>query len=92
MSAKDDIIALLRDRLEAQERTINQLRHSVTLLQSRLQVTDIRIGACRKVHTIKGHKSFVKVLIALENGCVASGSNDKTVKIWDPAMQVQFII
>ena len=30
----------------------------------------------------KAHDSDINVLLNLGNGCIASGSNDKTIKIW----------
>lgn len=38
-------------------------------------------GKCQ--HTLTGHTDRVITLIALPNGCIASGSDDITIKIWD---------
>ena len=37
----------------------------------------------KDIHTLTGHSSVVNSLIQLENGLLASGSADKTIKIWD---------
>ena len=38
-------------------------------------------GTC--ISTMTGHNSWVKCLIQLLNGYIASGADDKTIKIWD---------
>ena len=40
---------------------------------------------CRAVHTLTGHKAWVRALAAAPDGSwLASASNDGTVRIWDP--------
>jgi WD40 repeat protein len=36
-----------------------------------------------QIQTIKGHTKYVHTLIELRDGSLASGSGDKTIKIWD---------
>ncbi|MGZ3633961.1 MAG: WD40 repeat domain-containing protein [Parachlamydiaceae bacterium] len=36
------------------------------------------------VNTLKGHTDFVSALVELADGTLASGSKDKTIKLWDP--------
>jgi WD40 repeat protein len=33
---------------------------------------------------IKAHKEFIYCLTILVDGCVATGSGDNTIKIWNP--------
>ena len=40
-------------------------------------------GKKKLIRTLKGHTSAVFCLVVLPNGQLASGSFDKTIKIWD---------
>ena len=37
----------------------------------------------KNVLTLQGHTDYVKYFIQLENGLIASGSYDKTIKLWE---------
>jgi WD40 repeat protein/serine/threonine protein kinase len=75
--------ALLHDRLLTVAPEIHtvvdwpaSMREQAALLRHPLQNS----GAVRLLH---GHKGWVTVLAVLPNGCLASGSDDATVRIWD---------
>jgi WD40 repeat protein len=36
------------------------------------------------LRTLNGHTDWVRALTVLQNGDLASGSDDKTIKIWNP--------
>ena len=40
--------------------------------------------ARKEIHTLQGHKGWVSALAQLTDGTLASGSYDKTIKIWNP--------
>ena len=42
-------------------------------------------GAGRCVATLQGHGGDVRAVAALEGGLLASGSGDRTVKVWEVA-------
>ena len=44
-----------------------------------LQIWDVTTGECLK--TLAGHTDWVKTLCILPNGLLASGSDDKTIKV-----------
>ncbi|PCI36007.1 MAG: hypothetical protein COB50_05195 [Thiotrichales bacterium] len=46
-----------------------------------IKLWDISSGKCLK--TLSGHSDYVWSLVALDNGMLASGSVDNTIKIWD---------
>jgi WD40 repeat protein/tetratricopeptide (TPR) repeat protein len=37
------------------------------------------------LHTLYGHTSYVSSLVVLPGGILGSGSNDKTIKLWNPS-------
>ena len=46
---------------------------------------------CKCVMTMIGHKKWVKCLCQLDNGDIASGSDDKTIKVWKKGICVRTI-
>jgi WD40 repeat protein len=35
------------------------------------------------IHTLEGNNQIILNLVSLDNGCIASGSYDKIIRIWD---------
>ena len=41
---------------------------------------------------LKGHSKWVKCLLELDNGIIASGSDDKTIKLWKDNLNIKTLI
>ena len=72
------VIKEKKDALEYHAKDLIKVKNSISNLQK-----DLNTGFNKKVSTMKGHKFGVNSLIQLNDGTIASCSEDNTIKIWD---------
>jgi len=67
---------------ETFNKTIPDIKDKMTILKSEIQ--NIKNVNLVNERTLTGHTSYIYSIVQLQNGLIASGSADKSIKLWDP--------